>query len=127
MRRIRFRRARLPQRAKQAKLDANAGEPYAFATLLCARRNVVVSSKLPPLHPTPIIDDGQRGVGGVGQQADTRRARVKGVGDDFSEDRFLERTRVGVPEVLEEMLEVDTSFAHAGILSRRSGRFEATH
>ncbi len=105
-------------RDEQPKLDADTRETYTFSALLGARRNIVVTGKLSPLHASSIIDDGQRGIGGVGRQADTGRARVEPVGDDFRENRLLERTGICVAKVFEEMVEVDASFAHAGILSR---------
>src|SRR5688572_9292301 len=66
----------------------------------CSRRRVV-SGKFPALHAAAIIDDGEGCVGGIGQQADTCRARVERVGAHFHENRFLDRTSVGVPKVFE--------------------------
>jgi hypothetical protein len=94
-------------RHQQPKLDADTGEPDPIATRFRTRRNIVVSAKFLPLHTTAVVDDGQGGVGRVGQQADAGRTRVERVGDDFGEDRFVERTGVGVPKVFEEMLKVD--------------------
>ena len=82
--------------------------------------------QLSTLHAASVVHDGQRRVGGVAQETDARRAGVQGVGNDFSEDRFLERTSVGIPQIFEEMLEVDPSLAHAGYFSAaRSTRLEA--
>ena len=47
-----------------------------------------------------------------------KSAGIECVGNDFGEDRLLERAGIGVPQVFEEMLEIDSSFSHARILSR---------
>jgi hypothetical protein len=77
----------------------------------------VVPRKLPALHPAPVVDDRQRRGSGVGEEADARRTRVERVCDDFREDRLLEGSSVCVPQVLEEVLEVNSRFADAGIVS----------
>jgi len=38
---------------------------------------------------------------------------VKGVGHDFGQDRFLERSGIRIPKVLEQVLEIDARLAHA--------------
>jgi hypothetical protein len=95
----------------------HAGKPDPLAALLGARRNVVISSQLSPLHPATVIDDGQRRRAGIGQQPDARRAGVERIGDDLSENGLLERAGVGVTKVFEEMLKVDPRFTHGNILS----------
>ena len=100
---------------EQPELDADAGEPDPLAARLRARRDVVIARQLPALHPAPVVHDGQRRVGGLVEQADARRAGVERVGDDLGEDRLLERAGVRVPEVFEQVLEVDAGFAHSAL------------
>jgi hypothetical protein len=92
-------------------------KPDPLAALLGARRNVVISSQLSPLHHATVIDDGQRRRAGIGQQPDARRAGVERIGDDLSGNGLLERAGVGVTKVFEEMLKVDPRFTHGNILS----------
>ena len=105
-------------RDEQPELDSDAGKSNALPARLRARRNVVIPRQVPPLHPSPIVHDRQRGVGGVGLEADACRAGVERVGDNFGEDRLLERAGVGVAEIFEEVLEVDAGFAHGAFLRR---------
>ena len=109
-------------RDQKTKLDANSREPDPFATSLRACRNVVISRQFLPLHAAPVIDDRQRCVGRIGEAADACRARIESVGDHLDEDRLLERAGVSVPQVFEQMLEVDPCFSHTGILSRGRDR-----
>ena len=104
---------------EQSELDPDAGEPDPFAALLGARRNVVIARQFPPLHPSAIVHDRQRRRAGVGQQMNARRTRVECVGHNLGEDGLLERTRVGIAKVFEEMVKVDSGFTHADILPAR--------
>ena len=107
-------------RHEKPKLDADAGKSDALAAALRARCDVVVPGQLSPLHPASIVHDRQRRVSRVREEADANGTRVERIGNDLGEDRFLERAGVGVPKVFEEMLEVDSSFAHGSMLSRGS-------
>ncbi len=91
--------------------------PIPSPARLGARRDVVVPRQLPSLHAAPVVHDRQRRVSRVGEKPDARRTGVERVRDDFGEDRLLERAGVRVPQIFEQMLEVDAGFAHAGILS----------
>lgn len=104
-------------RDEQSELDADSGKPDPFPALLGARRDVVISRQLSPLHPATVVDDGQRCRVCIGQKPDTRRAGVERVGDDLGENGLLERAGVCVAKVLEEMLKVDSRFPHRDILS----------
>ena len=107
-------------RHEQTELDANAGESDSLSSRLRARRDIVVAGELAPLHAAAIVQDRERRVRPIREQADVHGPGIERVGDDFSEDRLLERARIGVPQVFEQMLEVDPSFTHAGILARGS-------
>ena len=104
-------------RHEQSKLDADTSKPDARATRLTAGSDVMGPRQFAPLHPAPIVDDRERCLSRIGQQADARCSRVERIRDDFGEDRLLERSGVRVPQIFEKMLEVDAGFAHGGILS----------
>ena len=104
-------------RHEKTELDPHAGESDAFPALLRACRNIVVACQLPPLHASAIVDDRQCRTDCVGQEANAGRTRVKRIRDHFGEDRLFEGPGVGIPKVFEEVLEVDSGFAHVGILS----------
>ena len=74
--------------------------------------------QLSSLHPAAIVNDRQRRVSGVGEKTDARRAGVERVRDGFGEDRLFKGADVGVPQVFEEMLQINSGLAHMGILSR---------
>ena len=78
--------------------------------------DVVIPGQLPALHAAAIVDDGHRRGCGIRQETDAGGSRVERVGDDFREDRFLEGTTVRVTKVFEQMLEIDTRFAHIRML-----------
>jgi hypothetical protein len=106
-------------RHEKAKLDPNAGEADAFTALFRAGRNIVIAGQLSALHASAIVDDRQGRIDGVGQEANAGRARVKRIRDYFGKDRLFERPGVGIPQVFEEVLEVDSCFTHVRILLRR--------
>ena len=105
-------------RHQQPELDPDAGEADTLAARLRARRHVVISRQLPPLHPAPVVHHRERRLGGVGDDADAGGAGVERVGDDLGEDRLLERAAVSVSQVFEQVLEVDARFAHSALLLR---------
>ena len=76
--------------------------------------------QFPALHAAAVIDDRQRRVEGVGQETNVARTGVECIGDDLGEDRLFKGAGVGVPQVFEQVLEVDSSLTHGGIISRRS-------
>jgi hypothetical protein len=104
-------------RDQQSQLDPDAGKSDPFSTFLGARRHVVVARQFAPLHAAAIVNDGQRGVGGIGEQPDVRCTGIERVRDHFRENGFLERTCIGVAQIFEKMLQVDPGLAHSGILS----------
>jgi hypothetical protein len=101
---------------EQPELDTDAGKADALAARLGAGRHVVVPSQVASLHPPPVVHHRKRGVGGARVEADARRAGVERVGGDLGQNRFFERAGVGVPEVFEQVLEVNARFAHERIL-----------
>lgn len=64
-----------------------------------------------PAHPRVIVDDGECRQGGIGPEVDGGRPRVEGVGHDLGHDRLLEAAGIGVPDVLQEMLQIDPCLA----------------
>ena len=55
----------------------------------------------------------------VAVEAYRLRARVEGVGHDLREDALLHGARIGVPDVFQEMLQIDARLAQdGGILSQ---------
>jgi hypothetical protein len=97
---------------EEPELDADAGKADSVAARLRARRHVVIARQLAPSHARAVVDGGEGGADGVSHETDAARAGVECVGDDLGEDRLLERARVGVAQVLEEVDEVDASFTH---------------
>ena len=104
-------------RYEQPELDPDTRESDSLPARLGARRHVVVPRQVLPLHPPPIVHDRQRRVSRVGDKADARRAGVERVRHGFGQDRLFKRAGVRIPQVFEEVLEVDAGFAHASILS----------
>jgi len=100
-------------RHEKSKLDADTGEPDTFAAPLRARRDVVVACEVSALHAAAVINDRQRRDGRVGQEANASRTGVERVRDDLGEDRLFKGAGVGVPQVFEEVLEVDSGFYRA--------------
>jgi hypothetical protein len=72
----------------------------------------VVSGELAPPHAMPVVDDGQRGRGGIDGQGDLRGTGVQRVRHDFGENRLLDRAGVRIPEVLQEMQQIDSRLTH---------------
>ena len=99
-----------------AKIRAAKGKGDALAALLRARRDVVVLGEFAALHAAPVIDNGQRAIGLVRQEVDARGTRVERIGDDLGKDRLFERTGIGVSQILEQVLDIDSGFTHARIL-----------
>jgi hypothetical protein len=87
-------------------------KPISLAARLCRRCDVVVPGKLAPPHPVAVIDDGQRGRGGIGGQGDLRGTGVQRVRHDLGENRLLDRAGVRIPEVLQEMQQIDSRLTH---------------
>jgi hypothetical protein len=81
----------------------------------------MVAGQLAPAHPRAIVGDGERRQGGIGPELKRGRARIEGVGHDLGHDRLLERPGIGVPDVLEEMLQIDACLAHVYQIVRRRG------
>jgi hypothetical protein len=104
-------------RHEKTQFDPDTGESDAFAAPFRACRNVVVACQLSALHASAIVDDRQCRIACVGQEANAGRTGVKRIRDHLSEDRFFEGPGVGIPQVFEEVLEVDTCFTHVRILS----------
>jgi len=61
-------------RYQQPELDAHARKADSFPARFGARRYVVVSRQLPPLHSAPVVDDGQRRVSRIGEEPDASRS-----------------------------------------------------
>ena len=112
-------------RHEKAKLDPDAGESDAFAAPLRACRHIVVACQLSALHASAVVDDRQCRIDCVGQEANAGRTRVERIRDHFGEDRLFEGPGVGILQVFEEVLEIDSRFTHVGILS--CGRTCVTH
>jgi hypothetical protein len=109
---------------EQSELDADAGEADSLSARLRAGRDIVIPRQLAPLHPPAVVRHRERRLGGVGRDTDAGGAGVEGVGDHFREDRLLEGAAVGVPEILEQVPQVDPCLAHGRILS--PGKAERT-
>jgi hypothetical protein len=73
----------------------------------------VIPRQLPALHAAPIVHDRQRRVSWVGEKADARRAGVERVRHGFGENCLFKGTGVRIPQIFEQVLEVDSGFAQA--------------
>ena len=111
---------------EQAELDADAGESDAVTAGLGRGGHVVEPPQLGASHADAVIDDRERGaggiggIGGIGEQPDGRGAGVERVRHHFGEDCFLELTRIGVGQILEQMEQIDARFAHGQTRWQRS-------
>src|SRR5207249_5512 len=99
---------------EEAELDADAREADAAPPDLGARPEVVITTQLAATHTAAVIHDVERGCGGIGGQADLRGPGIEGVRDDLGEDGLLERARIRIAQVLEEVEQVNPGFAHGG-------------
>ena len=88
-----------------------AREPDALPASLRAGGDIVVAGQVAPAHPRPIVDDRERRQGGIGPEMKSGRARVEGVRHDLGHDRLLEGAGIGVPDVLQEVLQIDACLA----------------
>ena len=78
-------------------------------------RNIVISRQVPPLHPTPVVHDRQRRLGSARLKTDACCAGIERVGGDLGEDGLFKLARVSVTEVFEQVLKIDTCFAHSAL------------
>ena len=76
----------------------------------------MVSRKVPPLHPPPVVYDDQRRFGRIRSEPNARGSRIERVGGYLGQDGLLERARIGVAQVFEQVLEIDSSLPHREIL-----------
>src|SRR6266545_2954989 len=97
---------------EEAELDADAREADAAPPDLGARAEIVIAAQLPATHAPAVVHDIEPGRAGVAGQADFGRSGIEGIRDDLGQDSFLERTRVCVAQVLEEVEQVNAGFAH---------------
>ncbi len=98
---------------EETELDADAGKPDALSLALRAGGDVVIPRQFPAQHAAPVVHDGERGLTGIDGERDLRRSGIQRVGGDFREDGFLDRPRVGVAQILEEVEKVDARLTHA--------------
>ena len=106
---------------EQADLDADAGEADALSSDFGAGRDVVIARQLATAHPGAVVHDGERGDRGIGRDRDGRRSRVERVGYDLDQDGLLRGPGVRVPQVLEEVEQIDAGLAHVSASARRGG------
>src|SRR6266566_1957602 len=95
---------------EKAELNAHAGKPDRPTACLCTGRKVMIAAQLGPRHTAPVVAHDER----VGSrfERDHRRPGVQGIRDDLADDRFLKRGGIGVPQVLEQVKQIDACFAH---------------
>ncbi len=111
---------------QQAELDAHARKSDSLSGSLRAGGNVMVPCQLPTLHPAAVVHHRQRRLHGVCCDDDPARARVQRVGNDLGENRLFQRAWVRVTQVLQEVKQVNASFAHSSPCrcSRRRGTLD---
>jgi len=97
---------------EEAELDADAREADATSPDLGARPEVVITAQLAATHAAAVIDDVERGRARICGQADRGGPGIERVRDDLGQDGLLERARVRVAQVLEEVEQVNAGFAH---------------
>lgn len=100
---------------QQAELDADAGESDSVAARLYGGRDVVEPPQLGAAHACPVICQGKCRAGGIRQQRDDGGSGVERIRHHLREHRFLQRARVRVREIFEEVQQVDARFAHRGL------------
>src|SRR6266566_1760629 len=95
---------------EKAELNAHAGKPDRPTACLCTGRKVMIAAQLGPRHAAPVVPHDER----VGSRFERnhRCPGVQGIRDDLADDRFLERGGIGVPQVLEQVKQIDACFAH---------------
>src|SRR5262245_5731115 len=104
----------------QAELDDDTGETDARAPRFDGRGDVVVTRQLAALHSGSVVECRQCALDWIRCKNNFRRARVEGVGNDLGENGFFDRPRIGIPEIFEEMLQIDACFTHSKILIAKS-------
>ena len=100
---------------QEAEFDADAREADTAPANLGARPEVVIPAQLPATHAAAVIHDVERGRAGVAGQTDFGRSGVQGVRHDLGQDGLLERARVRIAQVLEEVEQVNAGFAHGQV------------
>jgi hypothetical protein len=104
-------RQHIPAR-QQGELDADPGESDALPPRLCARRKIVIAAQVPARHPLAVIGDRDGGAPGLRRDPDQARAGVERVRDDLRQYGLLQRPGVGVPQVFEEVQQVNARLGH---------------
>ncbi len=77
----------------------------------------MVARQLAAYHAAAIIDDRERGALGIGCQHNAARTRIERIGHDLGEDDLLERAGIRVPQILEQMLQIDPGFSREVLLA----------
>lgn len=97
---------------QEAELDADPREADPLPASFGAGCDVVVARQLAALHAGAVVDRRERAVFSVAFKADLGGAGVQSIGHDLGENRFLERARIGVAQIFEEVLQINARFTH---------------
>src|SRR5205807_9380605 len=87
----------------------------------------------PAPHHEAIIDRGQTTGRRIAFKGDPHGARVESIGDDLRENGLLDRSRIGIAQVLQKVQQIDSSFTHLSrsldviFVETRPNRYEAFH
>ena len=68
--------------------------------------------QLRPLHPGAVVRQGEGGLIQVGEKRNKGRPGVEGIRHQLGENRLLQWSGVSVPEVLQEVQQIDPGLTH---------------
>ncbi len=103
---------------QEAQFDPHSGETDAPPPPFAGGSQVMIPGQGLPAHPLSIVHHRQGGGHRVGPHPDQAGSRVQGVRHDLGEDRVLQAFRIRVPEVFQEVKEVDAGLAHGAQYGR---------
>ena len=92
---------------EQAQLDADTGKPDALPSHFRAGRDVMIAPHLCALHAGAVIHGGEGALRGISRHHNPAGAGVQRVGDDLRENGFFETGRIRIPQVFQQMFEIN--------------------
>ena len=63
----------------------------------------MVAGQITALHPRAVVQNREPGRGGIGVEPHRTGAGIERIRDDLGEDGLLERARISVPKILQQM------------------------
>jgi hypothetical protein len=97
---------------EQRQLDADSRESDALPARLRGGGKIVIAAQVPARHARAVVHDRQAGGRGIRRDLYQVGAGVQRIGEYFGEDGLLDGAGIRVPQVLEEVQQVNAGFGH---------------